>query len=181
MREVTAMNQIQQLAGHSASRIKFWLPWMLVLALSTGVAYAMNTAAVTALSTNRPSDTVPTVATDVSKLCGLDVDFALYADWDSWLPAGRSWFCRPQTLPGVPGPNNIASRLAVVGPLRATISFVAPIPLAGSLRGYESDIRIDLYCSTSLQQRSADGADFITAAEARHIYQQVCALAGSSD
>src|SRR3989442_10262546 len=46
---VTAMNQIQQLAGHSASRIKLWPPWMLVLALSTGVAYAMNTAVVTAL------------------------------------------------------------------------------------------------------------------------------------
>jgi hypothetical protein len=150
------MNQIQELAGHSASRIKLWLPWMLVLALSTGVAYAMNTAVVTALSTNRPSDTVPTVTRDVNKLCGLDVDFALYADWDSWLPAGRSWFCRPQTLPGVPGPNDIASHLAGVGPLRATISFVAPTPLAGSLRGYERDIRIDLYCSTSLQQRSAD-------------------------
>jgi hypothetical protein len=116
----------------------------------------MNTAAVRARST--PS----TAATSISNLCRLDVDGALYAGTDRWLPAGLSAFCHGEAYPGLPGRAELASQMASVGSLEATITFVAP-----------TDIQLDLYCSRSLQQRSAD-ADFVSAADAQDLYQQVC-------
>ncbi len=164
------MNPTKERARSAVGWTMKGLPWMLVLGVSTSLAYAMNTAAVGALSAARPrSDTVSTLAEDASNPCGLDVDGALYAGWDWWEPAGRSAFCRAETYPGVPGRNDMASRLTHVGPLQATITFVAP-----------TDIRIDLYCATRRQQRSAD-ANFVSAAEARTAYEQVCASAGSPE
>jgi hypothetical protein len=76
------MNQTQQAAGRSACWTKAGLPWVLALMLSTGFAYMMNTAAVRALSTDRPYEAVSTVAQDVGNLCALDVDGALYVRFD---------------------------------------------------------------------------------------------------
>lgn len=158
----------QHLAGRLAAWIKAGLPWVLVMALSTGVAYTLNTGAKRALSTNRSSDPVSTGAQDGSNPCALDVDGALYTRLDWWLPAGRTAFCRAETYPGVPGHNEIANQLTRAGRIQATITFVAPL-----------DVRIDLYCPASGQQRSSD-ANFVSAAEARQLYEQVCMLAGSS-
>jgi len=78
-------------------------------------------------------------------------------------------FCRADTYPGVAGRNDIAAQLTRVGFLQATITYAA-----------SSDIRIDLYCPSSRQQRSVD-ADFVSAAVARQLYEQVCTVVGSSE
>jgi hypothetical protein len=161
------MSKPPHFAGRSASWIKAGLPWVLALALSSGVAYMMNTAVVRALSTNRASDAVSIVAQDMSNPCALDVDDALYAGSDVWQPAGRSTFCRAERYPGDSGRKDSASQLARVGPLLATITFAAP-----------TDIRIDLYCSTRTRQRSAEA--FMSAVDARHMHEQVCLSTGSS-
>jgi hypothetical protein len=164
--DFSTMNKPQHLAGRSASWIKTGLPWMVALALSTGVAYMMNVAVVRALSTNRSSNAVSIVAQDVSNPCALDVDDALYASSDEWQPAGRSAFCRAERYPGDSGRKDIASQLARLGPLQATITFAAP-----------TNIRIDLYCSTRIRQRSVE-ANFVSAADVRHFYEQVCTSTG---
>jgi hypothetical protein len=107
--------------SHRHAWIKAGLPWVLALALSSGVACMMNTAVVQALSTNRASDAASIVAQDMSIPCALDVDDALYAGSDVWQPAGRSTFCRAERYPGDSGRKDGASQLVRVGPLLATI------------------------------------------------------------
>ena len=160
------MEPTNRLVGIVVGVLRWALPWVFVLALSTGVAYAMNTAAVRAVSTNGRTDVVSAGVRDVRNVCAQDVDRALYDRLDRWLPAGRSEFCRAETYSGEPGPYESARQLSYAGPLQATITFVGP-----------NNVRIDLYCLTSSQQRSAD-ADFVSAAEARHLYDLVCTQAG---
>jgi hypothetical protein len=88
-----------QWAGLTAlsRRIKLVMPWMLVLAISNGVAFALNSAVVRALSPSlHPVDDLsPTVDP-----CAMDVDGVLYAGWELWLPRGRSQYCRLGIDPG---------------------------------------------------------------------------------
>jgi hypothetical protein len=137
------------------------LPWVGVVALSISFAYALNTAAAGAFSA-LPSQTTLGADGEAIYPCTLDADGALYAGWDSWMPAGKSAFCRGQTYPGVAGRNEMATQLGRGGRLLTSITFVAP-----------TDIRVDLYCPAGSTQRSFD-AEFVAAAEVRDLYKQVC-------
>jgi hypothetical protein len=131
------------------------------------VAYAIAAAATRALPAT-PSNEVRG-AEGLRDPCALDVDGALYSGYEWWLPAGRSASCRAETYPGLPGPRDLAAQASHLGPLQATLTLASP-----------TDMRIDLYCQTSMrQQRSADG-DFISAAGARGLYEQVCTSGASA-
>ena len=157
-------------AGSGFGWMRKALPWLLVLAVSTSLAALVNTAVVGALPTGPRSDAVFTPGEAASGPCGLDADGALYAQWDWWLPAGRSTICRAKTYPGIGGPDELETLLARAGRLQATITFVDP-----------TVIQIDLYCSTSVQRQMSDGTDYMSAAEARALYDQVCASRGSRE
>ncbi len=144
---------------------------MLVLGISTSLAYMMNTAAVGALSAaTQRSDAVSRIGEEVSNPCRLDADRALYARVDRWLPAARSAFCRAENYPWVPDRfrDEISGLLARTGPLEATITSVAP-----------TGTRIDLYCPTGKQ--SSAGANFVSVVEVREAYVRVCTSAASPD
>jgi hypothetical protein len=138
------------------------LPWLLTMALSISLAFALNTATRQAQLTGASSAGF-SVFEPVDNLCALDVDGALYAGWDSWLPAGRTRFCTADEYPGVGGRKEMNGQLTRVGVLQATIIFKA-----------STDILINLHCLAGLQQRSVD-ANFVPVAEARDLYHRVCA------
>jgi hypothetical protein len=155
------MGHVQQFFHRTTRWIGRGLPWALVLGLSAGVAVAIDTAATRALPA--PSASEGARVDDTRNPCALDVDGALYGEYEWWLPAGRSAFCRAETYPGIPGPRDLAAQASRLGPLQATLTFASP-----------TDMRIDLYCQTSTrQQRPADG-DFISATDARELYEHVC-------
>ena len=163
--DFSTMSEPQHFAGRSASWIKAGLPWVLALALSSGVAYMMNTAVVRALSTSRPSDAVSIVTRDVSDPCALDVDDALYAGSDVWQPAGRSMFCRAERYPGDSGRKDSASQLAHVGPLLATAPSLLR-PTSGSTCTVQR----------AFGERSVEA--FVSTEEAPDLYEQVCTFTG---
>jgi hypothetical protein len=156
---------------HSGVRALRWigkgLPWVFVLGLSAGVAYAIDATATRALPATASSRVAG--GEDVKNPCALDVDGALYGGYQWWIPAGRSAACRTETYPGVPGPRDLAAQASRLGMLQATLTVASP-----------AEMRIDLYCQTGRsEQRFADG-DFISAAGARAIYEEVC-TSGSSE
>ena len=74
------MNPTHERPRSVARWIKTGLAWVLVLAISTGVALAMmNAAGTRALPGHRPSDIVSNDAQEVINLCALHVDGPLYA------------------------------------------------------------------------------------------------------
>ena len=149
-------------AGEEAGWIRKIVPWAVILALSSSLAYVMNTAAVGALSAEPPTAANATTAEGAANPCALDADGALYARWDRWIPAGRSGFCRGDTYPGVAGRNDVASQLRDAGGIQATVTFLAP-----------TDTRVNLYCAASSHQTSTE-ADFVSATDARLLYARVC-------
>ena len=66
-----------------------------------------------------------------------------------------------KTYPGEPGRKDINEPPTRIGPLLATITFVAP-----------TDVRIDLYCLTGAKH--AADSSFVSTQEARHLYDLVC-------
>ena len=158
------MGQAQQLCDHTAHWIGRGLPWILVIGLSAGIAYTINAAVTRALPTPTSSDAVLAGAPeDEPNPCALDVDGALYGDYDWWLPAGRSTVCRAESYPGLPGRRDLARQASRQGPLRATVTFAGP-----------TEIRIDLYCQTGTRQQRTASGDFFSAADARVLYAQAC-------
>src|SRR5215472_9403345 len=146
------MGQAQQLCDHTAHWIGRGLPWILVIGLSAGIAYTINAAAMRALPTPTSSDAVLAGAPeDEPNPCALDVDGALYGDYDWWLPAGRSTVCRAESYPGLPGRRDLVRQASRQGPLRATVTFASP-----------TDIRIDLYCQTGTRQQRTTSGDFFS-------------------
>jgi hypothetical protein len=158
------MGHMQQFSHRTPRWIGRGLPWVFVFGLSAGVAGAIDVAATRMLPAPPLSELAS--ADDVRNPCALDVDGALYGGYQWWLPAGRSASCRAETYPGLPGSRDLAAQASHLGRLQVTLTFAGP-----------TDMRIDLYCQTSTrQQRSADG-DFISAADARELYEQVCTSA----
>src|SRR5438477_5979882 len=128
------MSQVRRVAQPSVLLLNMALPWLVAMALSIGLAFALNTAARQAQLAGA-SSAGSSVSEPVDNLCGLDVDGALYAGWDSWLPAGRTRFCKADEYPGVAGRKEMNSQLTRVGVLQATIIFKSP-----------TDILINLHC-----------------------------------
>jgi hypothetical protein len=150
---------------HSGVRATRWigkgLPWIFVLGLSAGVAYAIDATAMRALPSTAPSEVAG--AKDVKSPCALDVDGALYAGYQWWIPAGRSAACRTQTYPGLPGPRDLAAQASRLGMLQATLTFASP-----------GEMRIDLYCQNGTTQQRSTSGDLISPVDARELYEQVC-------
>jgi hypothetical protein len=158
------MDHVQQAGDRVTRWIGRRLPWVFVFGLSVVVAGAIDSAATRALTATPSSEAVG--AEGVRDPCALDVDGVIYGGSQWWLPAGRSASCRSQSYPGLPEPRDLAAQASHLGPLQATLTFASP-----------TDMRIDLYCqSSTMQQRSANG-DFVSATEARQLYEQVCTSA----
>jgi hypothetical protein len=156
------VNQTPLAVGTVARWSQNALPWAAVLTISMSLAYAMNTAAVGALSPSQPPETARGAGREAINPCALDADGALYTSWEGWQPAGRTAFCRGETYPGVAGRTDMATQLAGAGRLLATITFAAG-----------AEIRIDLNCPDGNTQRTLD-AEFVPAAEIRDLYARVC-------
>jgi hypothetical protein len=73
------MNATLETSRSAACWIKTGLPWVIVFAISAGVALAMNAAAARALPEHRPSDAVSNDTQEVVNLCALHVDGPVYA------------------------------------------------------------------------------------------------------
>jgi hypothetical protein len=167
LKGVSTMDNKQHQGVRATRWIGKGLPWVLILGLSAGVGYAIDAAAARTLPATASSEVAR--ADDVKNPCLLDVDGALYGGYQWWIPAGRSAGCRTETYPGVPGPRDLAAQASRLGILQATLSFASP-----------AEMRIGLYCQNGTsQQRLADG-DFISAADAHELYEQVCTSGASA-
>jgi hypothetical protein len=162
------MKATRHLAEEVVHRVHTTLPWAVLLAISTSIGYAMNSAALGAASVYRDSEALASAAENGADPCSLDADGVLYARWDWWLPAGKSAFCRAETYPGLTGRKEMASQLRRAGRMQATITFMAP-----------TGTRVGLHCLTSSRQQSTTAA-YVSAAEARVLFESVCSQAGST-
>jgi hypothetical protein len=149
------------------------LAWVSLLALSTSLAYALNTGAIAAVSAGpRTIDDGLQSALYVSECrsnpecdghasdpCALDADGALYAHSNRWLPAGRSAGCTDPIDSGVATPSEMARH---VGRILATITNVA-----------HTHSRVVLYCANNVQPRPSEPLH-ISAVEVRNLYGLVC-------
>jgi hypothetical protein len=155
-----SLGQPQPPARRATFIVSTVLPWVVVVCLSTGLAYLLDTAASRVLSRGLPVAS----STAGNDPCGLDVDGVLYAAGDHWLPAGRSAFCRAEHYPGVAGRDEMKDYVSRLGVLQAEITYVG-----------STEIHLDLYCPTAWKVQSID-ADFVTVgvAEARELYAQAC-------
>jgi hypothetical protein len=157
------MKSTQRLVGWA----KTGMPWLLALVVSTSLAYLFNAAAIGSLSAATPqSELGSTVDEDARDPCRLDVDGALYATVDWWLPGGRSAYCSARANPALPDRYRdwIVDRLAHAGNLEATIT-VADL----------GNIHIELYCANGSQSRQISAhADSTSAAGTHALYERVC-------
>jgi hypothetical protein len=149
------------------------LAWVSLLALSTSLAYALNTGTIGALSADsRAADeglqsslyvsecrSNPECDGDASDPCALDTDGVLYAGSNRWLPAGRSAGCTDPTDPGAATPSEMARH---AGRILATITYVA-----------HTHSRVVLYCPNKMQPRPSEAFD-LSAVEVRNLYELVC-------
>ncbi len=78
-RRFRGINPTHERPRGAARWIKTGLAWVVVLAISTGVALAMTAAGTRALPEHRPSNVVSNDAEEVINLCALHVDGPLYA------------------------------------------------------------------------------------------------------
>ena len=79
-RRFRGMSPTHPRARSAACWTKTGLPWLVVLAISTGLALALTAAGARAVPGQRPSDAVSNDAQEVINLCALHVDRgALYA------------------------------------------------------------------------------------------------------
>jgi hypothetical protein len=69
----------------------------------------------------------------------------------------------------MPGPRDLAAQASRLGTLQATLTFAS-----------SGGMRIDLYCQTGTSQQRLPDGDFISAADARELYKQVCTSSASS-
>jgi hypothetical protein len=161
LKGVSTMDNVQRWGARATRWIGKGLPWIFVLGLSASLAYAIDATATRALPPTASSDVA---GAENGKIpCALDADGALYGGYQWWIPAGRSAACRTETYPGLPGPRDLTAQARRLGVLQATLTFASP-----------TEMHLNLYCQTGMnQQRLADG-DFISAAGARELYEQVC-------
>jgi hypothetical protein len=149
------------------------LAWVSLLALSTSLAYALNTGTTGALSADsRAADdglqstryvsecrSNPECEGDASDPCALDTDGVLYAGSNRWLPGGRSAGCTDPTDPRAATPSVMARH---AGRILATITY-----------GAHTHSRVVLYCPNTMQPRPSEAFD-LSAVEVRSLYELVC-------
>jgi hypothetical protein len=154
-------------------RIQRKLAWVSLLTIWTSLAYALNTGAIGALSSEPrvAHDGLqstfyvsecrgnPECDSDASDPCALDTDGALYAGSNRWLPAGRSAGCTAPTDPGAATPSEMARH---AGRILATITYVA-----------HTYSRVVLYCPNKTLPRQPEAFD-LSAVEVRNRYELAC-------